>query len=546
MQRSVPVPASPPPSYEEAMASVGAVLPPPVMQAPYVPPRYLGPTEGRNSIRYSEMQALYDTTRLYLVDNKSADIASLNYQNDHSSFLTSVVQNSDFSPQEASTQTVNLDERSRWGGELKTILHTCMPNVNEFMFSNSFRARLMTQKKNGVAEYKWVELTIPEGNFSEIMTLDLMNNAVVEHYLQVGRQNGVEEADIGVKFDTRNFRLGYDPVTKLVTPGSYTYEAFHPDIILLPGCAVDFTYSRLSNLLGIRKRQPFQEGFIIEYDDLVGGNIPALLDVAAYEGSLQGGGGSGGGSTTAAETRDGPAEDADGPVLVDADDVEYEMRGDGHMVRKRRSASPVAEPAADPIPNSPVIKPITKDSKNRTYHVDEVTNQTAYRSWYLAYNYGDPEKGVRSWTLLTTPDVTCGSEQVYWSLPDMMVDPVTFRPSQSPSNYPVVGAELMPVQSRTFFNDQAVYSQLIRQNTSKTHVFNRFPDNQILVRPPAPTITAVSENVPAHTNHGTLAMRHSLRGVQRVTVTDARRRTCPYIYKTLGIVTPRVLSSRTF
>ncbi|QHR77495.1 III [Squirrel monkey adenovirus] len=538
MQRSVPVPAGPPPSYEEVMA-MGAAP----MQAPYVPPRYLGPTEGRNSIRYSEMQALYDTTRLYLVDNKSADIASLNYQNDHSNFLTSVVQNSDFSPQEASTQTVNLDERSRWGGELKTILHTCMPNINEFMYSNSFRAKLMTQKKDGVAEYKWVELTIPEGNFSETMTLDLMNNAIVEHYLQVGRQHGVKEEDIGVKFDTRNFRLGYDPETGLVTPGSYTYEAFHPDVILLPGCAVDFTYSRLSNLLGIRKRQPFQEGFIIEYDDLAGGNIPALLDVAAYEESLQqGSGGGNGGPTTAAEAGDGAAGDDDGPVLVDDDHVDYEVRGDGHVVRKRRSAEPVA--VAEPP--KPVIQPITKDAKDRSYHVIDATNQTEYRSWYLAYNYGDPEKGVRSWTLLTTPDVTCGSEQVYWSLPDMMVDPVTFRPSQSTSNYPVVGAELLPVQARTFFNDQAVYSQLIRQNTSKTHVFNRFPENQILVRPPAPTVTAVTENVPAHTNHGTLALRNSLRGVQRVTLTDARRRTCPYIYKALGVVTPRVLSSRTF
>src|SRR2546426_8815726 len=75
------------------------------------------------------------------------------------------------------------------------------------------------------------------------------------------RQNGVLESDIGVKFDTRNFRLGFDPVTGLVMPGVYTNEAFHPDIILLPGCGVDFTHSRLSNLLGIRNRQPFQEGF---------------------------------------------------------------------------------------------------------------------------------------------------------------------------------------------------------------------------------------------------------------------------------------------
>lgn len=533
MQRSVPVSLSPPPSYEQVMAAANAQALP--MEVPFVPPRYLGPTEGRNSIRYSEMQALYDTTRLFLVDNKSADIASLNYQNDHSNFLTTIVQNSDFSPQEAGTQTVNLDERSRWGGELKTILHTCMPNVNEFMFSNNFRAKLMVSKPGNGAPpvYDWVELHLPEGNFSEIMTLDLMNNAIVEHYLRVSRQQGVLESDIGVKFDTRNFRLGYDPVTKLVMPGVYTYEAFHPDVVLLPGCAVDFTFSRLSNLLGIRKRQPFQPGFVISYEDLVGGEIPALLDVPAYENSVSpGGAGRGDGN----DGRDGPSADwttiaAAAAAAAAAASASASASGEGE------SAEPVAQP---------VIKAVQSDSRGRTYHVDAETNQTAYRSWYLSYNYGDPEKGVRSWTLLTTPDVTCGSEQIYWSLPDMMTDPVTFRSAQSASQQPVVSAELFPVHARSFFNDQAVYSQLIRQNTSGTHVFNRFPENQILVRPPAPTITAVSENSPALTNHGTLAMRSSLRGVQRVTVTDARRRLCPYVYKALGIVTPRVLSSRTF
>ena len=165
---------------------------------------------------------------------------------------------------------------------------------------------------------------------------------------------------------------------------------------------------------------------------------------------------------------------------------------------------------------------------------------------FLAYNYGDAEKGVKSWTLLTTTDVTCGSQQVYWSLPDMMQDPVTFRPSTQVSNYPVVGVELLPVHAKSFYNEQAVYSQLIRQSTALTHIFNRFPENQILVRPPAPTITTVSENVPALTDHGTLPLRSSISGVQRVTITDARRRTCPYVHKALGIVAPKVLSSRTF
>ncbi|ANQ44414.1 penton base [Human adenovirus 4] len=529
-------PEGPPPSYEsvmqQAMAAAAAIQPP--LEAPYVPPRYLAPTEGRNSIRYSELAPLYDTTRLYLVDNKSADIASLNYQNDHSNFLTTVVQNNDFTPTEASTQTINFDERSRWGGQLKTIMHTNMPNVNEFMYSNKFKARVMVSRKtpNGVTvgdnydgsqdelKYEWVEFELPEGNFSVTMTIDLMNNAIIDNYLAVGRQNGVLESDIGVKFDTRNFRLGWDPVTELVMPGVYTNEAFHPDIVLLPGCGVDFTESRLSNLLGIRKRQPFQEGFQIMYEDLDGGNIPALLDVEAYEKSKEE---SVAAATTAVATGS------------------TEVRDDNFA-----SAAAVAAVKADETKSKIVIQPVEKDSKERSYNVLSDKKNTAYRSWYLAYNYGDRDKGVRSWTLLTTSDVTCGVEQVYWSLPDMMQDPVTFRSTHQVSNYPVVGAELLPVYSKSFFNEQAVYSQQLRAFTSLTHVFNRFPENQILVRPPAPTITTVSENVPALTDHGTLPLRSSIRGVQRVTVTDARRRTCPYVYKALGIVAPRVLSSRTF
>ncbi|UKB92977.1 penton [Human mastadenovirus D] len=510
--------SSPPPSYESVMAQA-------TLEVPFVPPRYMAPTEGRNSIRYSELAPQYDTTRVYLVDNKSADIASLNYQNDHSNFLTTVVQNNDFTPAEASTQTINFDERSRWGGDLKTILHTNMPNVNEYMFTSKFKARVMVARKHpqGVAEtdlsqdkleYEWFEFTLPEGNFSETMTIDLMNNAILENYLQVGRQNGVLESDIGVKFDSRNFKLGWDPVTKLVMPGVYTYEAFHPDVVLLPGCGVDFTESRLSNLLGIRKKQPFQEGFRIMYEDLEGGNIPALLDVSMYLKSKK------------------TAQNA----VQNAAKVNAGERGD--------TIVPTAvEKAAD---KELVIKPIKEDASKRSYNVIGGTHDTLYRSWYLSYTYGDPEKGVQSWTLLTTPDVTCGAEQVYWSLPDLMQDPVTFRSTQQVSNYPVVGAELMPFRAKSFYNDLAVYSQLIRSYTSLTHVFNRFPDNQILCRPPAPTITTVSENVPALTDHGTLPLRSSIRGVQRVTVTDARRRTCPYVYKALGIVAPRVLSSRTF
>lgn len=467
----------PPPAYESLVAE-------PYFEDVQVPPRFAAASAGRNSIRYSHLPTTYDTSKIFLIDNKSADIANLNMQNDHSNYLTTIVQNSDYSSQEAATQSIELDERSRWGGSLKTILHTNLPNITEHMFSNSFRVRLMSARTEEGPVYSWFTLTLPEGNFSETKVLDLMNMAIVENYMTHGRQNGVKEEDIGVKFDTRNFRLGYDPVSGLVTPGVYTYEAFHGDVILLPHCAVDFTFSRLNNLLGIRKRYPYQQGFVLRYEDLVGGNIPALQDPVAFG------------------------------------------NGEGRFL------------------------PITEDPTGRSYHVGEdpeaPSTFTAYRSWYLSYNFGDPLKGARASTLLTAGDVTCGVEQIYWSLPDLMVEPVSFRATRKIEDLPVVGSELLPLVPRSFFNGQSVYSQMVQELTNQTHVFNRFPENQILCRPPAHTITSISENVPSITDHGVLPLKNRLGGVQRVTLTDARRRVCPYVYKSLGIVQPRVLSSRTF
>lgn len=479
------LPNTPPPTYEQAVYGQPSTKGGSPFQELYVPPRYMSASEGRNSILYRTLPPLHDTTKLYFIDNKAADIENLNYQNNHSQFLTTVIQNDDFTATEASNQTINLDDRSRWGADIKTILTTNFPNCTEYMFSNSFRVRMMSSRptNGGAPTYEWYTLTLPEGNFSDSRMIDLMNNAVVECYMANGRQKGVKEEDIGVKFDTRNFRLGWDPVTELVMPGTYTFLSFHPDIVLLPGCAVDFTYSRLNNLLGIRKKFPYQEGFVIQYEDLVGGNIPALLDLEKYQ-----------------------------------------------------NTSP--QDAA----------PLTQDKDGRSYHVGESgagPNETAYRSWYLSYNYGGQE-GVSQSTLLTTPDVTCGAEQLYWSLPDLAKEPVTFRISQTPSNFPVVGTELIPLVARHYFNSASVYNQMVQESTNRTHVFNRFPNNQILVQPPASTITSVCENVPAHTDHGTLPIKNSIPGVQRVAVTDARRRNCPYVYKSLGVVYPRVLSSKTF
>lgn len=442
------------------------------------PPRVLAPTDGRNSITYEPLAPLQDTTKILYVDNKASDVENLNIAQDHSDFFTNVIQNADLDPTEASTQNIKLDVRSRWGGDLRTLMKTNAPNVTEYFSSNSFLALLMTDKTDIQSpKYEWVELFLPEGNYTENSLIDMLNEAVINHYLAVGRQKGVEIADIGLKFDTRNFSLGKDPVTTLVTPGAYTYKSFHPDIVLLPGCGVDFTRSRINNMLGIRKRYPYEPGFKITYDDLSGGNIPALLDLTKYPGSTE-------------------------PVMQDADGVSYNV---------------------ETLPGPGW--------------------QTKYRSWYLAYNNAGP---IKATTLLTVPDITGGLGQVYWSMPDTFKPPITFSNNTSdPATFPVVGMHLFPLQSRLVYNTSVVYSQLVEQLTNTTKVFDRFPRNAILKQAPYDTITSISENVPYLTDHGPQPLRNSLPGVQRVTITDDRRRPCPYIYKTLCTVTPRVLSSAT-
>lgn len=447
------------------------------MEVYQAPARVLAPTEGRNSITYAPLAPVQDTTHIYLIDNKTSDIETLNYYKNHSDFFTNIIQNADLPPADASTQAITLDGRSRWGGDLHTMLRTNAPNVCEFNNSNTFSVRVMTNKTDpDKPVYEWVTLSLPEGNYTISELIDMMNNAVVNQYLTTGRQNGVLTSDIGVKFDTRNFDLGVDPVTSLVTPGTYTYKAFHPDIVLLPGCAVDFTLTRLNNMLGIRKREPYQKGFVIAYEDLTEGNIPALLDVSKYPASTE---------------------------------------------------------------------PLLQDKHGLTYHVSgtEGNYQTAYRSWALSYHRGG---GAKESTLLTVPDVTGGIGQLYWSLPDAFKPPSTFSSNQtSPAELPVVGMQMFPLSERIVYNTTAVYGQQVEQLTNSTQIFNRFPDNQILVQPPYSTITWISENVPSAVQHGTLPLKNSLSGVQRVTLTDDRRRVCPYVYKTLAIVTPRVLSSAT-
>lgn len=440
------------------------------------PPRILAPTEGRNSITYAPLAPVQDTTHIYYVDNKTSDIETLNYQQDHSDFYTNIIHNADLNPTDAATQTIRLDSRSRWGGKLKTILKTNCPNISEFFRTNSFKVKLMVDKTVPDAPiYEWVDLTIPEGNYTVDEVIDLMNNAVVDNYLRVGRQKGVLISDIGVKFDTRNFLLGLDPETGLVTPGKYTFKAFHPDIILLPGCAVDFTYTRINNILGIRKRYPYQQGFVISYDDLTKGNIPPLMDISKY------------------------------PTTVE---------------------------------------PILNDQDGNTYHITQISDepkwQCAYRSWAVSYNL---QGGAYDNYLLTVPDITGGLGQLYWSLPDSFKAPITF--SSNAAFPPVNGMQMFPLHQKIVYNPNAVYAQLVEQMTNDTKIFNRFPNNAILMQQPYNTVTWISENVPSVTDHGVLPLKNSLRGVQRVSITDDRRRSCPYIYKSLATVAPQVLSSAT-
>lgn len=469
---------------------------PSYVQQPWVPPRYFAPTEGRNSIVYAQYPTCYDTTKLFLVDNKSADITDLNLQNDHSYFATTVIHNNEFTPREAGTQQITLDKRSRWGAKLKTLLQTNLPSVTQYMFTNSMRVKLMASydSASGAATYEWYDLVLPEGNFDSGRIVDLLNNAVWELYLANGRQHGVREDQIGVKFDTRNFKLGYDPQTGLVMPGHYTYEYFHPDVVLMQGCAVDFGKSRLNNVLGWRKRYPYQPGFVISYEDLEGGDIPALLDLATY----------------------------------------LQKPEQGQEAK---------------------IQALEKDSKGRSYHVRASSELggfvTGYRSLYLAYNYrGDVSHlgkvPANSWLVLTAPDVTGGAQQLYWSLPDIALAPTTFRPSgQSPATFPVVSTEPLPIAARTVLNTQPGYAQIVNQNTSQTMVYNRFPENAIMMRPPQPFMVQVPENFTTVTEHGTLPLQNCVSGVQRVSVTDSRRRTCPYVYKCAATLEPHIMSSRT-
>ncbi|APY28351.1 penton base [Psittacine aviadenovirus B] len=469
--------------------------------------RVLAPTGGRNSIRYRNYAPIQNTTKLFYVDNKLSDVDTYNENASHSNFRTTVIHNQDLDPQTAATETIQLDSRSCWGGELRTAIKTNCPNISSFFQSDTVRVKLMytrdppssppspagssaTYNIPG-AQYKWYDLTIPEGNYSLPEIIDLLNEGIVQLYLQEGRQNNVQISDIGVKFDTRNLGLLTDPITGLVTPGTYVFKGYHPDILLLPGCGVDFTYSRLSLILGIYKREPYTKGFKIEYEDLEGGNVPALLDLTSVDVS---------------------DEDADTIVLSNARPLYSDSRGTSYNVIGEGTAT------------SPWM--------------------TAYRSWFLAYN--NPSSLMRQYTLLTVPDLSGGIGAMYTSMPDTFTAPAGFKEDNTTNLAPVVGMNLFPVVNKSVYVTASAYAQKLENACLQAiAAFNRFPENEILKQAPPLNVTTVSDNQPAVVQQGTLPLKNTLSGLQRVLLTDDQRRPIPYLQKTIATVQPRVLSSAT-
>lgn len=464
--------------------------------------RVMAPTGGRNSIKYRDYMPNRNTTKLFYVDNKLSDIETYNLDANHSNYRTSVIHNQDLDPATAATETIQLDNRSCWGGDLKTAVKTNCPNVSSFFQSDTVRVKLMWSRDpvtadesgSGVyapagAQYKWYDLTIPEGNYALSEIIDLLNEGIVQLYLREGRQNNVQKSDIGVKFDTRYFNLLQDPVTGLVTPGTYVYKGYHPDVILLPGCAVDFTFSRLSLMLGIAKRQPYAKGFVITYEDLEGGNVPALLDVNSVQ-----------------------VDDADEDVIVLAD-----------------------------------ARPLLKDAKGVSYNVIYDSNNrpvTAYRSWLIAYNQSG--SAANRATLLTVPDVGGGIGAMYTSMPDTFAAPTGFKEDSNTNHAPVIGMNLFPTVNKVYYQGASAYVQLLENSCqSAVAAFNRFPDNEILKQAPPINVSSVCDNQPAVVQQGVLPLKNSLAGLQRVLITDDQRRPIPYVYKSLATVQPRVLSSAT-
>ncbi|QLD29002.1 III [Red-eared slider adenovirus 1] len=470
------------------------------MEAAGTSTRLLAPIEGRESIRYDADRPTQGTTQLFLIDNKSADISAFNADKDHSDFFTTIVHDTRLPVEFSTTKSVTLDGRSRWVGETRLSMRTNAVNCNSFFQTSSFRALIPSHVEGttDTVKFQWQTITLPEGNYPLGEYIDLMNEAMYRAWQRYSKPWGVSLNDgKGIKFDTRNFRLGVNEQTNMMDSGVYLYKGYHADVVLAPGFAVDFTHSRLSNILGWRRRQPYaDEDFIIRWEDLAGGNLPALKD------------------PTSSSTNPSPLR--------------------------------------------------TDSATGLSFHVEEAPGSTTakpryqlkFRSLFLAYDRGAEETllgtvetsasqtnhgQVYKKFLLTESDITGGMGQLYLSLPDLCEDPVTFVPSSDPSRMPVSAMFLMPANSKRVYSQQSI--QL--PSNSDAYVLNRWPSHQVWIASPPMTVFSVMENDPLEIRFGDLPLKNTLNGVQRVVVTDAQRRTVPYVAKATLTCQPRTAGSRT-
>lgn len=441
--------------------------------------RELKGVASRGSIRYEGLEPLPDTTSIFLIDNKAKDIAYLNGKpgTNHSNFQTNIIQQQDLDPDLSSVRSITLDERSHWVGDVKNYLKSSCVNVTDFYKSSKIKCTV----KVDVDTFQEVEITIPEGNYTITEVIDFLNYELFQVYTQTLRKTTAESfANFGVKFDTRNMSLGVEIDSNLIYSGQYTYRGFHPDIYLLPGCSVDFSTSRISNILGIRKRNTYEEGFIVTYDDLEGGEIPALLDKPAF----------------------------------DADNT--------------------------------VIRPILQDADGVSYNVEEYEPdkwRTKYRSWVLAYGVRGSVCNTKY--LLVAPDVTGGVTQLYHSFPEMFKCPTTFLFNMREDKLPIHYTSFLPFESKEIYNPSAVWSQQLQAISQRAaNVFNRMPKNEIMIQPPALSVTSVGVNRLISSDYKNLPLMNKLKGNQSVVVTDDEKRYVPYIVKNLSVVHPHVSSAR--
>lgn len=434
--------------------------------------RFLAPAEGRTSIRCQNGESLQDTTSIYFIDNKASDINNVNIGNSHSSFLTTINQNSHFSANESSHRGITLDGRSRWVGKAKIIVTSAMPNINEFMFSNQFTF----SNPHGT----WL-LRIQEGNLTVSETINLLNEAVTANYLQYGRPLGLNLTDWGLKFDTRNFLLGMDPTTGLMSSGVYLYKGYHPDIILLQGCSVDFTHSRLGNILGIRNLYPFSPTLKLSYDDIQLGNLPPLLDVADFQ-------------------QTGVPK----PLMTDPNGLSYNV-------------------------NTSVTPPVLN---YRSWWVHMQRSQAAGEVQKYLFAACDAT-GEPGQMYLSLPDA--------YKPPITFND----QSGMADSELPVVSAFPFPIYSYAIYDSGALANQQTEQVLCKSQLFNRLPKNEVYIIAPYMNFHQCSQNRSVETDVPEQPLKTSLSGLQRVVITDERRLAVPYITKSLITMQPSVSSSAT-